>query len=310
MVWRGFPRTAQEFDAAFGNEAACRRLLVELRWGGTPVCIRCGSDRTWELGSGRFECCSCGCQMSVTSGTPLHGTRKPLRLWFRAIWEMCARKNGISAKDLQRILGFGSYETAWVWMQKLRRCMVRHDRLPLEGDVVVDDAYFGAPSDRPGRPAEQKAPIFVAAEENGRIRLEHAPDLSVGSVRSFVERNTAEGSHITTDGYGTYSGSSIRRREHRKIIVKRLPRGAGNPIQRAHHAISLARRNWLGTYHGAVSRKHLQAYLDEFEFRYNRRRTEGVGRIVARVLEVLVRSHPITYTTITRSTPHPRFETT
>jgi hypothetical protein len=248
--------------------------------------------------------------MSVMAGTPLQGTRKPLRLWFRAIWEMCARRNGISAKDLQRMLGFGSYETAWVWMQKLRRCMVRQDRSPLQGDVVVDDAYFGAPSDRPGRPGGRKAPIFVAAEEDGRIRLEHAPDLSVGSVRSFVERNTAEGCHVTTDGYGTYNGSSIRRRAHRKIVVKRLPGGHGDPIQRAHHPISLAKRNWIGTYHGAVSRKHLQTYLDEFEFRYNRRRTEGVGRIVARVLQVLIHSEPITYSTITQSKPHGRFETT
>ena len=310
MIWRTFPRTAQEFEATYSDESACRQVLVQLRWGGPPACSRCREVKCWELADGRFECRACGHQMSVTSGTPLQGTRKPLRLWFRAIWEMCARKNGISAKDLQRILGFGSYETAWTWMQKLRRCMVRQGRTPLEGDVVVDDAYFGAPSDRPGRPGARKAPVFVAAEQDGRIRLEHAPDLSVGSVRSFIERNTAEGSQITTDGYGTYNASSIRRRMHRKIVVKRLPSGTGDPIQRAHHAISLARRHWLGTYHGAVSRKHLQSYLDEFEFRYNRRRTEGVGRIVARVLKVIVHSEPTTYSDVTRSQPHRRFETT
>ena len=295
---------------AFPDEAACRKLLIELRWAGQPACVRCGSDRTWELANGRFECRSCGHQMSVTAGTPLQGTRKPLKLWFRALWEMAARKNGISAKDLQRILGFGSYETAWVWMQKLRRCMVRHDRSRLEGHVVVDDAYFGAKGGRPGRPAEQKAAIFVAAEEDGRIRLEHAPDLSTSSVRSFVERNITEGSHVTTDGYGTYNRSTIRGRGHQQIIVKRLPERSEDPIQNAHHAISLVRRFWIGTYHGAVSRKHFQAYLDEFEFRHNRRKTRGVGRIVARVLEVLVHSQPITYRTITQSTPHPRFETT
>lgn len=309
-VWRRFPRTAQDFEAAFPDEAACRKLLIELRWGGQPACVRCGSERTWELANGRFECRSCGHQISVTAGTPLQGTRKPLKLWFRALWEMAARKNGISAKDLQRILGFGSYETAWVWMQKLRRCMVRHDRSRLEGHVVVDDAYFGAKSGRPGRPAEQKAAIFVAAEEDGRIRLEHAPDLSTSSVRSFVERNITEGSQVTTDGYGTYNRSTIRGRGHQQIIVKRLPGRSEDPIQNAHHAISLVRRFWIGTYHGAVSRKHFQVYLDEFEFRHNRRKTRGVGRIVARVLEVLVHSQPITYRTITQSTPHPRFETT
>jgi len=309
-VWRRFPKTAQEFEAAFPDEAACRQLLIELRWGGQPVCVRCGSDQTWELANGRFECRSCGYQMSVTAGTPLQGTRKPLRLWFRALWEMTARKNGISAKDLQRILGFGSYETAWVWMQKLRRCMVRQGRPQLEGHIVVDDAYFGSQGERSGRPGEQKAAIFVAAEDGGRIRLEHAPDLSTRSVRSFVERNVSGGSSVTTDGYSTYNRSTIRGRGHHQIIVKRLPRGSGDPIQNAHHAISLVRRFWIGTYHGAVSRKHFQAYLDEFEFRHNRRKTRGVGRIVARVLEVLVHSQPITYRTIVKSTPHPRFETT
>jgi len=309
-VWRRFPKTAHEFEAAFPDEAACRQLLIELRWGRQPVCVRCGSDQTWELANGRFECRSCGHQMSMTAGTLLQGTRKSLRLWFRALWEMTARKNGISAKDLQRSLGFGSCETAWVWMQKLRRCMVRQDRPQLEGHIVVDDAYFGSKSQRSGRPGDQEASIFVAAEDGGRIRLEHAPDLSTRSVRSFVERNVSGGSRVAIDGYGTYNRSTIRGRGHRQIIVKRLPQGSGDPIQNAHHAISLVRRFWIGTYHGAVSRKHFQAYLDEFEFRHNRRKTRGVGRIVARVLEVLVHRQPITYRAIVKSTPHPRFETT
>lgn len=309
-MWRAFPKTAQEFEATFADESSCRRMLARFRWGQEPLCVQCGSDKTWELANGRIECHGCGYQMSVTAGTVLHGTRKPLRLWFRAIWEMCARKNGISAKDLQRILGFGSYETAWLWMQKLRRCMVRNHRSPLDGEVVVDDAYLGAEGGRPGRPGEQKAAIFVASEAGGRVRLEHAPDLSVSSVRSFVDRNIAEGSHVTTDGYGTYSRTSIRARTHTKIVVKRLPPGTADPIQRAHQVISLAKRIWIGTYHGAVSRKHLQSYLDEFEFRHNRRKTEGVGRIVARVLQVIARSHPITYREITSSGPCRRFETT
>ncbi len=306
-MWREFPKTVEEFDRAFPDEAACRRFLVELRWGGRPICRKCGGERMWELTNGRFECRGCGYQMSVTVGTPLQGTRKPLKLWFRAIWEMVARKNGISAKDLQRILGFGSYETAWSWMHKLRRCMVRANRPPLNGDVMVDDAHLGSKSPHTGRPGSTKAAIFVAAELGGRVRLEHTPDLSTRSVSSFVSRNTTEQSCVTTDGYGTYNQNTIPPRQHRQIVVKHLSDKTTDPFLRAHQVISLMKRWWIGTYHGAISRKYLQVYLDEFEFRYNRRKTEGVGRIVARVLQILAASKPVTYESITSSSPCPRF---
>lgn len=306
-VWREFPKTVQEFELTFPDEAACRQFLVKLRWGDRPICRRCGSDQMWGLASGRFECRGCGYQMSVTVGTPLQGTRKPLKLWFRAIWEMVARKNGISAKDLQRILGFGSYETAWTWMHKLRRCMVRANRPPLDGDVMVDDAHLGAKSPHTGRPGATKAAIFAAAEPGGRIRLEHTPDLSTRSVSSFVTRNITEQSCVTTDGYGTYNRHTIPPRRHHQIVVKRLSDRTTDPFRRAHQVISLMKRWWIGTYHGGISRKHLQAYLDEFEFRYNRRKTEGAGRIVARVLQILAASKPVTYESITASSPCPRF---
>ena len=125
-IRRGLPQTLAGLEAAFPDEASCRRFLVRLRWGDRPRCSRCHSESLWELSNGRFECSECGRQTSVTAGTPLHGTRKPLRVWFRAIW-MTAHESGISAKELQRIMGFGSYETAWSWHHKLRRCQSTRD---------------------------------------------------------------------------------------------------------------------------------------------------------------------------------------
>lgn len=310
-LWRGFPKTAAEFEARFGSEEACRRYLIELRWGGKPVCRKCSCDRLWELSNGRLECSSCGFQMSVTAGTPLHGTRKPLRLWFRAIWEMVTHKGGVSAKDLQRILGFGSYETAWTWLHKLRRGIVRDHREPLAGEVQLDDAYLGGPAEGTGRPKPggNKALLFVAVEPGGRARIEHAPDLTTASMGSFVKRNLSHASWVTTDGYVTYGKTSLAGRRHHKVMQNKLPPRSADPLQRAHFVISLLKRFWIGTYHGAVSQKHLQVYLDEFEFRYNRRRTVGVGRLAARLLQHLNTATRSTYRDITSACRCPRFET-
>ena len=131
-LWRNFPRTAIEFERRFATEEACRAYWVEARWGGEPTCARCGSKRVWaERGGFLFECGDCDHQTSLTSGTLLEKTRKPFKVWFRAVFEISSRRNGISAKELQRILGFGSYKTAWSWLHKLRAALVRPDRGPL-----------------------------------------------------------------------------------------------------------------------------------------------------------------------------------
>ena len=124
-LWRDFPKTAPEFEARFATEEDCRAYWIEARWGGKPACAACRSERVWpERGGTLFECAACGHQTSLTSGTLLQGTRKPFKTWFRAVFEISSRRNGISAKDLQRIMGFGSYETAWTWLHKLRVALV------------------------------------------------------------------------------------------------------------------------------------------------------------------------------------------
>ena len=310
-IWRDFPKTLAEFEKNFPDEESCRRFLIELRWGGVPRCSRCESEELWLLSNGRFECSCCRRQTSVTAGTPLHGTRKPLKLWFRAIWEITTHKGGISAKDLQRIMGFGSYETAWSWLHKLRRCAYSRQRKPLRGSVQLDDGYVGGVDDRPGRPKGNKALVFVAAELHGRIRMEHSPNLTIEAVKSFAKRNLSPTSQVTTDGYRSFSQKSLGSRPHHQHIQKKKRHITFDPLQQAHFALSLFKRCWIGTYHGAISRKHLQVYLDEFEFRYNRRKTVGVGRIAARLFQSLVGIPPLTVASIVASTvPCQRFEIT
>jgi hypothetical protein len=224
---------------------------------------------------------------------------------------MTTHKGGISAKDLQRIMGFGSYETAWSWLHKLRRCAFSRGRKLLEGPVQLDDGYVGGLDDRPGRPKGNKALVFVAAERWGRVRMEHSPNLTKKAVKSFADRNIWKGSSVTTDGYRSFSAKSLGPRVHRRHVQLKKRHITYDPLQQAHFALSLFKRCWIGTYHGAISKKHLQVYLDEFEFRYNRRKTVGVGRIAARLFQSLVSKSRITYDLIVYgTTPCQRFATT
>jgi transposase-like protein len=176
-LWRDFPKTALEFERRFATEEDCRAYWIEARWGGEPSCASCSSKRVWTIREGTtFECADCGHQTSLTSGTVLEKTRKPFKTWFRAVFEIAARRNGISAKDLQRILGFGSYKTAWTWLHKLRAAMVRSDSEPLGPFVQIDEALVG------GKGGPHKELVLVAAEADGRVRLAHAANNDEGTL--------------------------------------------------------------------------------------------------------------------------------
>ena len=165
-LWREFPKTATDFEARFATEEDCRAYWIKARWGGKPACAHCNSTRVWTIREGTtFECADCGHQTSLTSGTLLEKTRKPLKMWFRAIFEISTRRTGISGKDLQRIMGFGSYKTAWSWLHKLRAAMVRSDSEPLGPFVQIDETLVG------GKGGPHKELVLVAAEANGRVRL-------------------------------------------------------------------------------------------------------------------------------------------
>ena len=288
-LWRDFPRTAPEFEARFATEEDCRVYWIEARWGGKPACAACQSTRVWpERGGVLFECAECGHQTSLTSGTLLQGTRKPFKTWFRAVFEISSRRNGISAKDLQRIMGFGSYETAWTWLHKLRAALVRPDRKPLSQRVQIDEGFVGGT--RGG-----KAMVLVATETtDGRVRLAHADNNDEATLKQFADEHVASAATVTTDGLASYNSKSLGERPHQGIIQTKAERRVHDTLQGVHWTMSLLKRWLLGTHAGAVNRKHLQSYLDEFAFRHNRRKTKGVGRIAARTLEQLVMRAPMT----------------
>ena len=282
-LWRDFPKTATEFEARFATEEDCRDYWIMARWGGKPACARCQSTRVWTIRRGTtFECADCGHQTSLTSGTVLEKTRKPFKVWFRAIFEISTRRTGISGKDFQRIMGFGSYKTAWLWLHKLRSAMVRSNSEPLGPFVQIDEALVG------GKGSPNKELVLVAAEANGRVRLAHAPNNDGGTLKQFADAEVATASKVTTDGHAGYSAKSLGERPHEPVVQTKAERRAHDVVQGCHWMTSLLKRWLLGTHAGAVGPKHLQAYLDEFAFRHNRRKTNGVGRIAARLIESLV----------------------
>ena len=288
-LWRDFPKTATEFEERFKTEDDCRAYWIKVRWGGEPACARCGSKRVWTIRDGTtFECAECGHQTSLTSGTLLDKTRKPLKMWFRAIFEISTRRTGISAMDLMRIMGFGSYKTAWAWLHKLRAAMMRSGAEPLGPFVQVDEALVG------GKGGPHKQLLLVAAEKDGRVRLAHADNNDKVTCKEFADAEIATDAHVVTDGHAGYDAESLGERSHDAVIQTKAERREKDAVQGCHWTVSLLKRWLLGTHAGAVRAKHLQAYLDEFAFRHNRRKTNGVARIAARVIESLVARPPMT----------------
>src|SRR5271169_6827193 len=204
-----FPRDLLEFEARFSTEEACREYLFRLRWPDGFVCPRCAGQKAWPLRGVLLQCAGCSYQGSVTAGTIFQDTRKPLRMWFRAVWHVTSQKNGASAVSLQQVLGLGSYMTAWTWLHKLRRAMVRPGRDRLRGTVEVDETYWGSEEKGViGRLTEDKAMIMVAAEADGkgigRIRLRCVPDLTKTSLHGFIAEAIEPGSTVRTDGLNAY----------------------------------------------------------------------------------------------------------
>ena len=295
-LWRNFPKTAQDFEARFMTEEDCRAYWIEARWGGQPACSECESKRVWSERKGTlYECIDCGHQTSLTSGTLLQGTRKPFKTWFRAVFEISSRRNGISAKELQRILGFGSYETAWTWLLKLRAALVRPDREPLSSKVQIDEAFVGGI--RGG-----KSMVLVATETDGRVRLAHAENNDEATLKRFADAEIATDAAVTSDGLASYNAESLGARPHAAFVQTPAERRISDTLQNVHWTVSALKRWLLGTHAGAVQPKHLQAYLDEFVFRYNRRKTKGVGRIAARTIANLVVTAPMTMRQLVENT--------
>lgn len=283
----------------FKTEQDCIDYLVSLRWPNGFECPQCGSIRSWEKSKFRYECSDCHKETSVTTNTMFHKTTKPLLIWFRAIWWMVAQKNGVSAKGLQKILGLGSYQTAWTWLHKFRRLMVLSGRSKLQGTIEVDEVLVGGKiSGKRGRGAEGKSLIAVAVEvkdrKTGRVRLEKIPDASEKSLKSFIERNIEKASIIITDGLPSYSGLEKMGYMHKvqRSIVKEEDEEI---LPNVHRIASLLKRWLLGTHQSYLNKNKLGYYLDEYVFRYNRRTSNSRGLLFMRLLEQSVITEPVTY---------------
>ena len=237
--------------------------------GGLPLRPLAG-DRAYFLPSKRvvYEFADCGRQVSVIAGTILEQSKKPLALWFRAIFEVTASKQGISAAELQRKLGLGSYQTAWSWLTKIRTAMVRPNREPLAGEVEIDESYVGGPEPgQPGRAAEDKAIVAAAVEKRGkscgRVRLGVIANVSADVLTAFVDNHLGHGETAHTDGWRGYARLGKTGYRHIVSVLSKLDQTAAEVLPRVHLIFSLLKRSILGTHQGSVSLKHLNGYLEE-----------------------------------------------
>ena len=306
-----YPRTLGDLERRFLTEEACREYLARLRWPEGFRCPQCGNPKAWPVAK-LLECSQCGHQTSVTAGTIFQDTHKPLSLWFRAIWWVTVQKNGASALGLQRILGLGSYQTAWTWLHKLRRAMVRPGRDRLGGCVEVDEMYWGCREEGSmGREHGQKTLLVIAAQEDGRkigrIRMARVPDASADSLRSFLVGAIEPGSVVHTDGWAGYAGLKAQGYVHRATPQHRLgaPGAEEDLLPRVHRVVSLLRRWLMGTHQGAISPEHMDGYLDEFTFRFNRRTSTSRGKLFYRLIQQAAAVEPVPYTAIIKEVRGP-----
>jgi len=300
-----YPRTTAEFNARFATEEACWRYLVGIRWPGGYRCQRCGSEKAWLISRRLFECGKCHRQASATAGTIFQDTRKPLRLWFQVMWWVVGQKQGASALGLNRVMGIGSYKTAWAWLHKLRRAMVRPGRDRLAGEVEVDETYVGGVEPGGGRRhLGNKALVVVAAQVDGdgigRIRMHRIPDASSQSLHAFVKEAIDPGSTVITDGWEGYEGLKNAGYKHRVRVISGSGKTATVLLPRVHRIASLVKRWLLGTHQGAVSRDHLDYYLDEFTFRFNRRTSRHRGKLFYRLLQQAVAVAPAPFSVLAK----------
>ncbi len=312
-----YPRSVGEFQAWFSTDADCLDYLEWLRWPGGFVCPECGHGGGWRLGDGRLMCAACSYRTSVTAGTIFDRTRTPLTVWFSACWSFATAKDGISALSLQRTLEIGSYQTAWAMLHRLRSTLVRPGRDRLSGTVEVDETYIGGeePGLSGGRAKGKKALVGIAVELRdanglGRCRMGILTDGSSASLHPFVTDHVEPGATVVTDVWLGYRGIDKLgyvhdRRSQRAARARGEDPGALLPG--VHRVASLAKRWLLSTHQGAVDREHLESYLNEFVFRFNRRNSRSRGLVFHRVLELAVAHDPVRYRNLVAH-PRPRNE--
>src|SRR3954452_22538779 len=288
MLPDDLPEDMPSFVSRFGTDEQCREYLFKARWPEGFRCAACGHDDAYALRTQIvYDGVACRKQHSLLAGTIFEQTKTGLAKWFLAIYLVTSSKGGISAMELQRQMGFGSYQTAWSWLHKIRRAMVAPGRKPLAERVEADETYLGAAKPgRAGRGAVGKS-VVAGAIETGRgrpggrrlgpLRLDPVPDASAASLEGFLGQNVAQPAAVVTDGWSGYSRLAAAGYAHAPIPLGRSWGDAALRLPAIHLVFGLAKRWLLGTHHGAVSGKHLQAYLDEYVFRFNRRTARSIS---------------------------------
>jgi len=298
-----YPRNIIEFEKMFSSEKQCEEYLISLRWPNGFICPSCQHTEYWILSRHRIGCKKCKYKFSITSNIIFEQSNKPLSFWYRAIWLMVAPKNGISALDLQRLMGFGSYQTSWSWLHKLRKLTVLPDREMLKGQIEVDETYLGGKKKgKRGGGAEGKIPVIIAVEimskGTGRFRISTLPDVTRKSLKGFIDANIEKGSELITDGWESYK--KIVGYNH-TISYDTIIDDDEEILPNAHRVASLLKRWLLGTHQQYIAGGKTQNYLDEFTFRYNRRKSISRGLLFHRVMEQAAKHEPIMYSKISES---------
>lgn len=297
-----YPLTVIEFQDAFPTDEACYEYLRLVKWPEGFECSHCQSNEYWKIKGGRIlKCKKCRMKISITAGTVFQDLRKPMRLMFQAIWYVVSNKNGVSALGIQTILGLKSYETAWVWLHKLRRAMVRPGRDKLSGLVEVDETLVGGTqSGKRGRGAEKKELVLVAIEDKseeglGRVRLKHIPNASGETLKKAIKEMVEPGSTIKTDGWKSYKGLDKDGYEHEMLSHTEMEPGE-DPTPKVHRIASLLKRWLMGTHQGGQQVSHLKYYLDEYTFRFNRRKSKSRGKLFYRLIQQGLEVDPVPLT--------------
>lgn len=298
------PKNQIEFEKMFTTEEQCLDYLKEFRFPGGYSCRKCQHNEYWLNKRGIMVCKSCRDELSITSGTIFHRSKLPLVIIFRALWWMVAQKNGVSAVGLQRVLGLGSYRTAWVWLHKFRRLMIFPGRNKLSGRIEVDETLVGGKrAGKRGRGAEGKSLVVIAVEimekGTGRVRMSLISDASKKSLRKFINDNIETGSNLITDGWKGYTGISKKGYFH-EIENKTKMLDGEEILPNVHRIASLLKRWLLGTHQNYIGSEYLSYYLDEYTFRYNRRKSNSRGLLFQRLIEQGVLHEPVEYKSIKR----------
>ena len=297
-ITEDFPKSEIEFDLRFLNPSACYDYLFSIKWPNGFVCKKCENENYWLSAKRLYICTNCEHQHSLTAGTIMDSSKKPIIYWFKAMWWFTTRRSGVNAVNLKELLGFGSYNTAWQWMQKLRRCTIRKDREKLSGRVEVDEFVIGGQkSGKRGRGAESKTIVAAAVERCnkekiiGRIRLQVILDYSAFSLETFINENIQPGSIVATDSWSSYS-PIINEQCHMQTNQSKTDKKQDS-LYGVHLITTLVKRLIRGTYQGRFEPKYLQNYLDEYVFRFNRRNSKYIGKKFMRIVQQVVKSSKI-----------------